>query len=252
MDRSGTVSSSTSKAMKELAEAGWDVVVATGRTLATAVPHMDSLGSTLPAVVYDGVRVMDRSGRAIWETFMDRDLALDVLQVGWNYDLEVQVMGDEVVFCRPQDVKTMSFFDRAGVSYSPVLTDPLIPDGEVFRVMFFDPSGARTQEISRHLREKFLGRAEVVLAGDDFIDVLPHGASKGKALGKWLDFFGIEYHTIVAVGDNENDLELLKAADIAVAVSSAPEDLLSLAQWIIPTPEEDGPSILVDKLLKHI
>ncbi len=249
VDRSDRVSPSTSDAMKKLALAGWDVAVATGRTLSTSIPHMDSIGSNLPAVVYDGGRVMDRSGRVIWQTLMDRDLARSILRIGWDYGLEVQVMGDEVIFCRPEDTGSMEFFDRTGVSYDAVLTDPTIPDGDIFRVMFFDPSGIKVKEMSQHLKSSFAGRAEVVFAGDGFIDVLPYGVNKGNALYQWVDFSNIKYDTIVAVGDNENDLELLRMADIAVAVSSAPEDLLSLADWIVPPPEEDGPSALVDKLL---
>lgn len=249
VDRFDRVSPSASDAMKKLALAGWDVAVATGRTLSTSIPHMDSIGSSLPAVVYDGGRVMDRSGRVIWEALMDRELARSILYIGWDYGLEIQVMGDEVIFCRPEDTGSMKFFEKTGVSYSAVLTDPTIPEGNIFRVMFFDPSGIKVKEMSRHLKESFAGLAEVVFAGDGFIDVLPYGVNKGNALNKWVDFSSIKYHTIVAVGDNENDLELLRMADIAVAVSSAPEDLLSLADWIVPPPEEDGPSILVEKLL---
>lgn len=247
--RSDRVSRATSEAIGELISEGWDVMVATGRTLATSVPHMDSLGSSLPGVVYDGGRIMDRDGRVIWEEVMDRGLALEILDAGWSYGLEVQVMGDEIVFCRPQDLRTMGFFDRSGVPYSPILTEPVIPEGDIFRVMFFDPTGLTADSMSKDLRRRFSDVAEVVLAGDGFIDVLPKGVSKGKALEKWLDFSRIKYHTVVAVGDNENDLELLKFADIAVAVSSAPEDLLSVANWVVPPPDEDGPSVLVRRLL---
>ncbi|SMG18414.1 HAD family hydrolase [Dethiosulfovibrio salsuginis] len=249
VDRSDRISKATSDSIEGLISAGWDVMVATGRTLSTSLSHMESLGSDLPAVVYDGGRVMDRNGRALWERTMDRELALAILSAGWEYGLEVQVMGDEIVFCRPQDVKTMAFFDRTGLSYSPMLTDPIIPEGEIFRVMFFDPTGSLAGAVSRDLRRRFEGTTEVVLAGDGFVDVLPQGVSKGKALERWLDFSEIKYHTIVAVGDNENDLELLKFADMAVAVSSAPEDLLSVAHWVVPPPEEDGPSVLVRRLL---
>ncbi len=250
VDASGRLSPGTTDAMRRLRDSGWDIAVATGRILATAVPYMDALGSSLPAVVYDGGRVMARSGEVLWQRAMDGPLLLEILEAAWDSGLEIQVMSDEKVLCRPQDKCTLSFFERAGVPYRAGLLAPSLPGGDFYRVMFYDPSENLAGDFSREIREAFGDRAEVVLAGNGFVDVLPSGVNKGYALSRMLELSSVNYHTVVAFGDNENDLELLRAADLPVAVSSAPDDLLAMAVWIVPPPRDRGPEVLVEKLME--
>ncbi|EFC92022.1 HAD-superfamily hydrolase, subfamily IIB [Dethiosulfovibrio peptidovorans DSM 11002] len=250
LDGKGSMSSTTVLALERLRSDGWDISVASGRILGSALPHILAVGAELPSILYDGARIIDRRGQVYWEAQMDRDLVTEVLRLGWEQGVEVQAMGDELVFCRPQDLGTIEFFESVGVPYSPSLAGPEADLGRVFRVMFHDRSRSEGRGISEMLKSALGGRAEVVLAGNGFVDVLPFGVNKGSALKRLLDMVDVEYDIVVAVGDNENDMELLRRADVPVAISSAPGDLLALASWTVPCPEMGGADVLVDRLLK--
>ncbi len=71
-----------------------------------------------------------------------------------------------------------------------------------------------------------------------FYHIMPVGVEKGKGLRAAAEMMGIEAREVVAVGDSQVDLELLRAAGCGVAVSDASDDLKGVADYI--TSETDG------------
>ena len=228
---------------------GWTIMVASGRILATALPHIRGTGTDLPAILYDGGRIMDTStGRAVSETSMDPALALEIVQAGWEHPVELQIIGDERAVCRSADAVTRGFFAEAGVPVDSSLESPSVPQ-EVFRVIFHGIPGS-IRSLERDLKSRFAGRAEIVQAGEGFIDVLPLGVSKGAALRGWLATLPELPEIVVAAGDHHNDMEMLKEADIAVVPEDAADEVLALSDVIMPSADKDGFVFLADWLLK--
>lgn len=72
----------------------------------------------------------------------------------------------------------------------------------------------------------------VVHNNADQVDVLPAGHDKGKGLRRVLQDLGLQGHRVVALGDNDNDVPLLQAADVGIAVANATPALRALADRV--------------------
>ena len=70
--------------------------------------------------------------------------------------------------------------------------------------------------------------------------ILPAGVTKGSGLGCALDQLGLSAHNALAVGDAENDLTLLQAAEIGVAVGNAVPSLAEHADLLLDQPDGAG------------
>ncbi|WP_158750663.1 Cof-type HAD-IIB family hydrolase [Acidobacterium sp. S8] len=85
------------------------------------------------------------------------------------------------------------------------------------------------------------------------LDILPPGCSKGVALAKLAELRGLKPEEIMAIGDNFNDLEMLKLAGHPVVMGNAAPELLLMARelgWsIAPTNDEDGVAQVVEDVL---
>ena len=68
--------------------------------------------------------------------------------------------------------------------------------------------------------------------------VLPAGVSKGTGLRTALEHLAVSPHNTVAIGDAENDLSMLDAAEIGVAVANAIDPVRRHADLLLDT--EDG------------
>ncbi|MBP6331953.1 MAG: HAD family phosphatase [Aminivibrio sp.] len=249
LSRGESVSPEVERACVRLRENGWSLMVATGRILATAITHIRGIGSSLPAIVYDGGRVMDpSSGRALCEIPMDPGLALEIVEAGWNHPVELQIIGDERAFCRYSDVMTRDFFAASGVPVDDTMESPSSPS-RVYRVIFHGVPGC-IRTLQYELKKRFSERAEVVQAGEGFLDILPRGVSKGAALASWIDTLPERPDLVVAAGDHHNDMELLAMAQISAAPEDAADDVLKIARVIMPSADRHGFAALADWLLE--
>ncbi|MDR3264648.1 MAG: Cof-type HAD-IIB family hydrolase [Synergistaceae bacterium] len=240
-----TVSLEVRNACARLRDAGWDIMIATGRTFGTSRNHMRAVGATQPAILYDGARTMTLDGREIRSSFFDASLAAEILKSLWEAPLEIQIAGDEVVRCRESDGETARFYRCSGVPVHYV-TEPFT-DERIYRIgRWISPENL--SDVEARLKASFTG-VEVLAGGERFLDVLPKGVSKGAALECFVADLPTEPELIVAAGDHRNDLALLLGADIAVVPRNAAEDLLPLADIVIPPAAEHGVEALVDHLL---
>jgi hydroxymethylpyrimidine pyrophosphatase-like HAD family hydrolase len=73
-----------------------------------------------------------------------------------------------------------------------------------------------------------------------FLELASPRISKGSGMAFLADHLGFTAAQTVAVGDGENDLELLQWAGYAVCVANGHEELKRQADFICPGPEEEG------------
>jgi hydroxymethylpyrimidine pyrophosphatase-like HAD family hydrolase len=88
------------------------------------------------------------------------------------------------------------------------------------------------------------------------LDILPAGCSKASALEHLAALRGCTPADILAIGDNWNDVAMLRLAGHAALMSNAPNDLKSLAHtsdWtIVPSNDEDGVAVAIESVLSQV
>ena len=88
-----------------------------------------------------------------------------------------------------------------------------------------------------------------LILNKEAVMVLPHGVNKAFGLRAALQKMGLEAAQTAAVGDAENDRDLLAACGFAVAVQNAIPDLKSKADWVTAGASGVGVIELVDQIL---
>jgi hydroxymethylpyrimidine pyrophosphatase-like HAD family hydrolase len=88
------------------------------------------------------------------------------------------------------------------------------------------------------------------------VDILPAGCSKASALEHLMELRGLTASDVLAIGDNWNDLPMLRLAGQAVLMSNAPEDLHRLARtygWhIAPSNDDDGVAVAIEAAFAEV
>jgi Cof subfamily protein (haloacid dehalogenase superfamily) len=98
-------------------------------------------------------------------------------------------------------------------------------------------------------------RTEYAARNLSILDLLPPGCSKGAALDSLARIRGLERNQIMAIGDNLNDLEMLEYAGRAVVMANAGEEVLSFAMrrgWeITASNNDDGVALAVEEVVRQ-
>ncbi|GFH21814.1 uncharacterized protein HaLaN_19184, partial [Haematococcus lacustris] len=80
------------------------------------------------------------------------------------------------------------------------------------------------------------------------LEVLPMGGSKGEGVQWLLDHMGVQAQHVMALGDGENDIEMLQLAGLGVAMGNASARVKSAAAVALTASnDEDGVAEAIDK-----
>ena len=101
---------------------------------------------------------------------------------------------------------------------------------------------AQVQQTAGHLVE-----ATHSAHGQLLIEMGASGVTKARALQEVRDEFWPGY-TLVAIGDMPNDAAMLRAADLPVTVLGGHPSLTGIAQRVVPGPDQDGVAQLLEEL----
>lgn len=91
----------------------------------------------------------------------------------------------------------------------------------------------------------------MVSGGANNLEFTKKGISKGETLRVLADIFGVDMSETMACGDSENDIDIIKAAAVGVAMANADEDVKAVADYITLSNEENGVADVIRKLVFH-
>lgn len=219
-------------AIKAFVAAGGGFSVASGRSPALAVPYLTDLPINMPAIFYNGAAVYDIAT----ETYLHK----------WCIPgASMRKIVQSAIAVYPQicaeicDGRPMQLVNPNCVMDSYIIAEQQVYEyatldscGDCFKVLFFGE------------HDDLLRARDAILAADIpnislcfsapyYLEILPAGATKGDAL-RWIcENFGKDITQVAAIGDFENDLELLGAAGFAAAPANAEPAVKQCADVVV-------------------
>ncbi|HHY56383.1 MAG TPA: HAD family phosphatase [Chloroflexi bacterium] len=75
------------------------------------------------------------------------------------------------------------------------------------------------------------------------VEATAAGVDKGSGLRRLCALLGIDLRRVMAIGDSDNDIPMLEAAGLGVAMGNAGDHVKAVADWIAPTIDEEGAAV---------
>lgn len=258
--RQNEVTDGVKQAIKAVQANGVDVAIATGRMYQSAVRFHTAIGSTLPLMAYQGALIKDPvSGQLFRHTPLARNHALDLLQAFATLEaagqLSIHLYIDDQLHVRQVLGETQEYAVRSGVKPRVVgdLTAFLQQQQQLETTKLLAQSLDPTLITALLTRLKATYPAEelyLTQSVETFFEATHPLSNKGAAV-KFLaeDLLGLRPDQVMTVGDNFNDVEMLRYADIGVAMGDAPAGVKAIADWIAPSVEADGVVAAIQQFL---
>jgi Cof subfamily protein (haloacid dehalogenase superfamily) len=237
------------RAVGRARDAGIEAIVATGRMFASARPYAVQLGITAPVICYQGALVADPvTGEWLQHRPMDVPLAHEVIQAVGAAGFHMNVYVDDTLYVEELNEEAITYARHARLEAHAVgnllewldrPTTKIVVVGEPEEL-----DGLRDR-----LRARFNGRAFIAKSLPIFLELALPGVSKGAALEFVCRRLGIDPAAVVAFGDGANDVELLEAAGLGVAVAGGDAALARVAAWTVPSVDDNGVAGFLDALV---
>lgn len=98
-----------------------------------------------------------------------------------------------------------------------------------------------------HLVDPVAGECVMTRWNFGGLDIIAQGGGKVTGISRYLDLCGLKRQEIIAFGDGENDIEMLRFAGIGVAMGNAESEVKAAADYVTADIDEDG----IAKALRH-
>ena len=156
---------------------------------------------------------------------------------------------DDRLYCLALSLPVRGYCDNEGLRAN-VITDAadFLGQGAFVKGLFIGHPDV-LPVLDRDLAEAIGNRARVVRTHRNYLELVPPEASKGRALRELAAHLGVPLERVIAVGDHENDIEMLVEAGLGVAMPEAPESVRAAADLIAPTAAEGGLLALFRRVL---
>jgi Cof subfamily protein (haloacid dehalogenase superfamily) len=232
------------KAIKAALDQGIKVIIATGKTWIAARPIIEKLGLKTPGIYVQGTCVYGAEGTLINQQTLEPRLIRQILTFAEERGFVMGLYAGKRILTRkphPRFDELTVAYDEPKPEYVGALQNVLdsVTVNKIIAIKPNDPRGV--MGLRWHLTMQVDGKGKLLQAGvSDMIEVLPPGASKGAMLKQVLKELGIPQEATLAIGDAENDVEMVQAVGVGVAMGNASAHLKEVAKFSVASNDHDG------------
>jgi 5-amino-6-(5-phospho-D-ribitylamino)uracil phosphatase len=256
VDKTGKIADIDRQAIQKIHEKGIGVSLCTGRAARGCLKVLEELGLDGFHIFFDGALVCnsDRT-EELFSRPVRTDLMKQICSFADSHHMALEVFTKTDYFISHSSIPASIHADI--LQFPPVVTDfTNIPDDAGIIMGCIVTNSADEQAKIKDFSSAFNGRLRFSWTWHPaypdyyFINVTAPGISKGKALETLITHLGLKKDQVMAIGDGANDVSLLSAAGLAVAMRNSPEELKAVAGYIAPDIDHNGVAETINRFFK--
>ncbi|MDX8289434.1 Cof-type HAD-IIB family hydrolase [Metabacillus indicus] len=250
----GRLEPSTREAVQYVQNKGVYVTLVTSRHFQMAKKLAKALKINNLLVTHSGAFVSDKVDRSLYENRISEEKTFNLVQVLETFDCNVRIVHER-----------FSLGNRKKVSSSILGKTLLSPKDPLFYpVQFVESLGEnlRDEPLAAPKLDVYFSEAESCLEAEkvlanafegitvrvknpSMLEITAKGVSKEKGLRLLGQHLGIAQEEMVAIGDAEDDMNMIELAGLGVAMGNAPHAVKKAADWITRSNDDQGVAYMV-------
>ena len=252
LDSSNNISSATISAVEKLRLSGKYFCLTTGRPPVAIARYHELLELDTPVISYNGARIFRMKcgvlGEVLYEQLMEQPDAIRVLELGYANGVTMCLWENDRLFTNVVNEHSLWYQTISGADMDTM--PDLRPEAAkgVTKILWCGTAEDITAWNS--LAERELGGAvSHASSGPTLLEFFDRRVSKGAALARLCGTLGVDIGETVALGDGFNDLPMLEAAGLSVAMANAPAGIREKCDFVTASNDEDGVRLALEKFM---
>lgn len=254
----GEIHEDNIKAINMILNKGIKVVIATGRNDILVKDYMDEAGFKEEIVIgCNGASIRDLKDYSIIQLnyipkhtmkkmidiCIENDIKAKMFTLEESYSTTKENSGNELKEFLTHYTKQLSM--SLEYKFEEDLYS-LIEKKEFLKMVILENDREKLLNIQNKFKQ--LDDINAVISAKNCLDIMKKGISKGNALKEYANMLGIKREEIVAIGDSENDLEMLNFASFSVAMGNADNIIKEACNMVTLTNDEGGVAQAIYKI----
>lgn len=257
LNKQGNVPEKNASALKEFDQQGGIVVLATGRSIQSAkevFKHLNISGFTLAS---NGAYVARIENGEIKDVLKSYTIVPDTVNTALSLAMKVGVtvvasratQDDRISFAQDKNEVNSPYYAQFNLKESKVddLWEQIEKESiSYFKLAFTDSDTSKLVKLRSQLEHRQINSS---YSDKYWLEVMADGVNKGAALKFLTSYLSIELSDVVAFGDQENDLEMLKLSGNSFAMANAAPAVKQAADQLTKSNEDSGVAFILKNYL---
>ena len=230
---------------------GVKIVICTGRPLSGAERYLKQLHISGPneyVVGFNGAIAESTNGKMIDDYQLSYDNYLSAEMLSRKFGVNFQIETPHAIYALNRDISKYTVYEARLVNLPLCYRTPeeIKPDLSISKTMWIGEPKQITN-LKQHIPQAMRDRMYIVQTEPVFLEALHKGVNKGRTLLKLASQLGLSADNVMAMGDQGNDLSMIKRAGLGVAMGNAINEDKNAAQFVTKTNNQNGVAYAIKK-----
>lgn len=243
------ITEGTRASLNTAIDRGVVITIATGRMYASAKKIADKLGLEVPLITYQGALVKHaKDGTVLYERNVPPDVVRYVFEYASKHGLHLQAYVQDTLVAKEENERLLGYCRLNNISYEIEPDFDRLAEKTAPKLLMIDEP-EKLDRVLEDLKAAVGDRAHITKSKPHFLEIMHPEGTKGHALSRLAEHYGIRMEETIGIGDSWNDRELVEQAGLGVAMANAVDALKEVADYITTTNNEEGVRHVIDKFV---
>ncbi len=233
------ISSNVKSCIKELIKKGVKIVIATGRTYGSAKVIADKIGIQCPLICYQGGLVCSYEGEILDVQYLNENIAREIINDFREKNIHLNVYINDTLYVEDDDEYIKDYIGDKGIDYFKVNSFDDLNFSKLNKLLAIKYNMTFIDNLVKELREKY-PQIYTVKSHNYFCEIAAKEATKGNAIKFLASKYKIKPEEIIAIGDQNNDIEMVETAGIGIAMGNGTEEIKKAANYVTDSIQNEG------------
>jgi len=249
VDKDKKVAPATVDAVKRLKAAGLGFTIISARPRSGMMPVAELLGIDEPMGAFNGGIVFKRDGTVIEHHMVDVGVVRGAMEIIGDAPVDTWIFADDIWYASTDQGSHIDSERKASAQDPVIVADFTDLLAKADKVTFVSDDEELLRDLHAKVAAKFDAQATIVQSQTYYLDITPVAGNKGSGIEELADAFGISLTQTAAIGDQANDIAMLKRARLAIAMGNAPQSVRDVAHEITTANDADGVAHAIDTFI---
>lgn len=273
LNSKGQLSTRTKDAIRRVSMSGVKVVLTSGRVTSSTKKIAEDVNSDRYIICDNGSIIYDRfENKILHESYINKDIALNILDKCIENDIYYMVFTTKKIIVKDLKHMALAFYkqrhhcrdEATGISEIVYGGRNCVEEIEepITRIIVCDQDRAVYNSIVNKLKsykevdlmiaphvstKRIVDGEKEIFLSYSYAELLPKNTNKWSAIEKLIDTLNIKPHEVIAIGDNFNDVDMIKNAGLGVAMNNGSPVAKEVASVVAPSNDKDGVAVVLER-----
>lgn len=226
--------------LDELKKRGIIFAISSGRQYDSLNKQFEHIRDKIYIIAENGACVYDDKGERLLSNPLDKKSCAEIIEkLIDEKDLYIVVCGAKSAYGESRNKPILQHVLPYYIKYKTVESaSEASRNDDIYKIAVFDGQGS--EKHCYPMLSDYYESHHVLVSGDDWLDVMKKGVTKGTAVKQLQEKLGISREECMAFGDFMNDYDMMKECEESYAMENAHPELKAICKHIAPSNDDNG------------